>query len=124
MTFLGRYLDPTPPCRMETPLERSRAENQRFKANGAANPGIPEIRMIRGVAPRSFHDTEKTIAAFHRGPVSRAAQHHHFGSIGNGSRSGTPRQRDFSFLVGHQILTEGSHGGIGSLLRLRSRLRG
>ena len=96
---------------------------RRIKTNGAANFGIPEFRMIRGGAPGSFHYTEKTIAAFHRGPVSRAAQHHHFGSVRNGSWSSTARQRDFRLLVGHQILTEGSHGGIGSLLRLRSRLR-
>jgi hypothetical protein len=43
--------------------------------------------------------------------------------IRNGSWSSTARQRDFRLLVGHQILAEGSHGGVGSLLRLRSRLR-
>jgi hypothetical protein len=69
---------------------------------------------MRPMPPRPLHDAEKAIRALHRGLISLASQHHHFGSIGNGTGCSTASQRNLGFLVRYQVLIQGSHRQIGS----------
>ena len=78
--------------------------SRRIEADGGANFGIPEVRVIGGGASRSLNYAEKTICPFHRGRTSISSQHHHFGSVRNGCWSSTARQRDFRVLVRHQVV--------------------
>src|SRR5581483_9017552 len=87
----------------------------RIEAMGRPHLRIPELRFIRALSPRPLHNTEKAIRALHRSLVSLTPQHHHFGSIRNGTGCGTASQCDLGLLVRYQVLIQRSHRRIGAL---------